>query len=379
MKLLYIGNHKNLIQKIKEYPNFDAEFFDNMLLAYKILNSKEVKDYDAIIEEVSLYNANSSENAMLSHIGGSTPIPYILVNGNFSSTDAERLLKQGIADGYGTDISAEQLEKRIQFLKENRGISTSSIVAIPEYKIPTAKRLFDVTTAGIMLLITLPILLIAAIAIRLESKGKFWYASERVGTGYRVFTFYKFRSMHTGSDNKIKELKHLNLYNSNSENEDNECQICKRLGHPCSPILLVDGGEICEDLYQKKRHQRNASAFIKIKDDPRITKVGRFIRNTSIDELPQLINVLKGDMSIVGNRPLPLYEAELLTSDQWSLRFMAPTGITGLWQTKKRGKPNLSEEERKSLDNEYALTCSFLNDIKIILLTIPALLQQENV
>ena len=120
--------------------------------------------------------------------------------------------------------------------------------------------------------------------------------------------------------------------------------------------------------------------FIKIKDDPRVTKVGKFIRNTSIDELPQLLNVLKGDMSIVGNRPLPLYEAEMLTSDDWSERFMGPAGITGLWQVEKRGKKGaMSEEERKALDNQYARTYSFWGDIKLILRTIPAVFQKENV
>ena len=120
-------------------------------------------------------------------------------------------------------------------------------------------------------------------------------------------------------------------------------------------------------------------------DDPRITKVGKFIRNTSIDELPQLINVLKGDMSIVGNRPLPIYEAEMLTADELSKRFLAPAGITGLWQVELRGKGgNMSEEERKKLDNDYADlfingTYTIWYDLKLILRTIPALLQKSTV
>jgi lipopolysaccharide/colanic/teichoic acid biosynthesis glycosyltransferase len=84
-------------------------------------------------------------------------------------------------------------------------------------------------------------------------------------------------------------------------------------------------------------------------------------------------------MSVVGNRPLPLYEAELLTSDEWALRFLAPAGLTGLWQTKKRGKGSMSDDERKGLDNEYAINYSIMNDFKIIFLTIPALFQKENV
>lgn len=85
-----------------------------------------------------------------------------------------------------------------------------------------------------------------------------------------------------------------------------------------------------------------------MKNDPRVTKLGNFLRNSSIDELPQLFNVVKGDMSIVGNRPLPLYEAEQLTTNEWSMRFLGPAGITGLWQIIKRGKSDMSDRERKS-------------------------------
>ena len=119
--------------------------------------------------------------------------------------------------------------------------------------------------------------------------------------------------------------------------------------------------------------------FFKIKDDPRITKFGQFLRNSSLDEIPQLWNVLVGDMSLVGNRPLPLYEAEKLTKDQIAWRFLAPAGITGLWQITKRGKDNMSPDERIALDMEYAMKNSFWLDMKILLSTFPALLQKEKV
>ena len=137
---------------------------------------------------------------------------------------------------------------------------------------------------------------------------------------------------------------------------------------------------ICEKIFADYKRVKENFKFIKIENDPRTTRFGKFMRNTSIDELPQLINVLKGDMSIVGNRPLPLYEAEKLTTDQFALRFMAPAGITGLWQVTNRGlSGHMSVEERMELDNEYAKNSSFLYDIKIILRTIPALFQKENV
>ncbi|MDR0895165.1 MAG: sugar transferase, partial [Prevotellaceae bacterium] len=107
---------------------------------------------------------------------------------------------------------------------------------------------------------------------------------------------------------------------------------------------------------------------------------GRFIRKYSIDELPQLFNILRGDMSVVGNRPLPLYEAEQLTNDKYIERFMAPAGLTGLWQVNKRGDAGkLSAEERTMLDIEYARTFSFWNDVKIIFKTITAFIQKEEV
>lgn len=119
--------------------------------------------------------------------------------------------------------------------------------------------------------------------------------------------------------------------------------------------------------------------FFKVKDDPRITKCGKFLRNSSLDELPQLFNVLLGDMSIVGNRPLPLYEAVSLTTDEWAERFMAPAGITGLWQVSKRGSEEMSTAERVSLDIDYARTRSLGGDFKIMLKTPTALLQKTNV
>lgn len=380
MKLLYIGNHKDTIQRMIGHSHFEVVVEDSGFSAYRFLNSNESKDLSAIVAEVNIRGVSGEELAKHIRTRGTSAIPYFLVDGSFSRADAVRLLKEGVADGYSCNFDPEHIEERIHFLKKMGGVPSSVTLVQPEYTMPIVKRLFDILVAGTALLLISPILLMVMLAIRLESKGQVYYTSKRVGTGYQVFDFFKLRSMATGADAKLKDLKHLNQYNSEETVEEElECGECKRLGHPCSPILIVDGGEVCEHFYQKKRREKNSSTFIKIKDDPRITRVGRFIRNTSIDELPQLLNVLKGDMSIVGNRPLPLYEAEMITSDEWILRFMAPAGITGLWQTKKRGKGSMSEEERKSLDNEYALSYSVFNDIKIVLLTIPALFQKENV
>jgi len=127
------------------------------------------------------------------------------------------------------------------------------------------------------------------------------------------------------------------------------------------------------------QNQYGSGSFVKIKSDPRVTSMGKFLRKTSIDEIPQLFNVIKGDMCLVGNRPLPLYEAVTMTKDKVSRRFLAPSGITGLWQIQKRGKADMSEDERIDLDIQYANKYSLLYDLKLLINTIPVLIQKETV
>ena len=145
-------------------------------------------------------------------------------------------------------------------------------------------------------------------------------------------------------------------------------------------MLVGDDFVVAESDFNKEKQEEIENAFVKIENDPRVTKVGKFIRKTSIDELPQLFNILKGDMSIVGNRPLPLYEAEKLTADASIDRFMAPAGLTGLWQVEERGKGGMmSAEERKQLDITYGQTYNFMLDMKILFRTFTSMIQKGNV
>lgn len=302
-----------------------------------------------------------------------------------AEADEQSLLiarKAGIHELFDLETTAEGFHKRIQFLVANPpGTALKQGITELEYHMPWAKRAFDIVFSGLALLALSPLFLIIYLAVRLESKGPAFYYSLRVGTGYEIFRFYKFRSMYTGTDAKLRELKHLNQYGpaATVDNENSRMEAIDMDIDGVSALLYADGEAMTEEEAKLKKKLKEGATFIKIKNDPRITRVGHFIRNTSIDELPQLWNVLKGDMSIVGNRPLPLYEAEKITTDQFSMRFLAPAGITGLWQVTKRGKGDMSEEERMELDNSYAKNYSFWFDIKLILKTIPALLQKENV
>lgn len=252
--------------------------------------------------------------------------------------------KPFVSDIYFYPINVADVRERIKLILRFKHLRNGQVVytgaQFPKtYTMPFIKRLFDVLVAGTLLLVSSPLLLLIALLIKLDSKGPVLYKSKRAGTGYKIFDFYKFRSMRVNADKELASLSALNQY-------------------------AVNGG---------------TSAFVKIKDDPRITKLGSFLRNTSLDELPQLFNVLKGDMSLVGNRPLPLYEAQELTSDEWALRFLGPAGITGLWQVTKRGRGEMSDEERRQLDNDYAHHFSLWMDLKILFKTVPALFQQEAV
>jgi lipopolysaccharide/colanic/teichoic acid biosynthesis glycosyltransferase len=316
-------------------------------------------------------------------------VPFFLVVNHLNANLRKLALESGVTDVFKLPLrSAARVEKRVTFLIDNWTQLKNSLetVSTPIRTIEFGKRLFDLVFAGGALLVLSPLFLIVYILIRLESKGPAFYYSLRVGTGYRVFKFYKFRSMYVNADQRVKDLKHLNQYNIDAETDKTKkpvveqglCSDCKSYGK-CQYPIFADNLQFCEKEFQGNKKSSAGSAFFKIKNDPRITKVGAFIRNTSIDELPQLWNVIIGDMSIVGNRPLPLYEAEKLTTDKYILRFAAPAGITGLWQVEKRGKGEMSEEERLMLDNVYAQTYSLKNDLKLILKTIPALFQKESV
>lgn len=389
VSILYIGGNFDTINQLKEKAEiFRVHVVENGLSATNFLNTSS--NIDAILCEHYLPGMNSFEVFKLyKKLNILHNIPFIVLAENVAADLKIEAFQMRISDFYQGKVDVQSIYNRINFLKRyshflinNKGDKKKS----NEYRIPWDKRLFDIVVSFIALLLLSPVLIIVIILIRLESKGKVYYTSKRVGTGYKIFDFYKLRSMRVGADSSLQNLKHLNQYAVDgvieTTKEQNFCPKCAMLPQnaSCSPLLYTEGKKICEYWYEETKKNKVQSTFIKIKDDPRVTKVGKFIRNTSIDELPQLLNVLKGDMSIVGNRPLPLYEAEMLTSDDWSTRFMGPAGITGLWQVEKRGKKGaMSEEERKALDNQYALNYSFWGDIKLILRTIPAVFQKENV
>jgi lipopolysaccharide/colanic/teichoic acid biosynthesis glycosyltransferase len=309
-------------------------------------------------------------------------LPVIITSDQISPGLIKEVAEKKGSDLFPKDFSRGDLVTRLEYFIKRRHYQASqqAKTSILEVKIPFWKRFIDVTSTGFALLLLSPLLIVVAILIKLDSKGPVVYKSRRVGAGYKIFEIYKFRTMRTDADQMIKNMGSLNMYTKETTEKkiDGLCSECALIG-TCQQQLYLDGEVTCEKVYLTQKNEK--VAFMKFQNDPRITKFGGFLRNSSIDELPQLFNIFMGDMSLIGNRPLPLYEAEKLTTDKYIERFAGPGGLTGLWQVTKRGKgkKEMTEEERIELDIEYARNFSFKYDMKIFFMTFPALLQSENV
>jgi lipopolysaccharide/colanic/teichoic acid biosynthesis glycosyltransferase len=195
---------------------------------------------------------------------------------------------------------------------------------------PRGKRLFDILVAGVCLLVLAPVLLLVAALVRLTSPGPALFHQTRMGQYGRPFRMYKFRTMRAG----------------------------------CSDRLHRD--YVTELLLDDQPRAGGKSGLYKLAADPRITRLGAFLRRTSLDELPQLFNVLRGDMSVVGPRPMLPWELELVTPPYLE-RLAVPAGITGLWQVSGRNK--LTMKQGLELDVEYVRTASFALDLLIVVKT----------
>lgn len=196
------------------------------------------------------------------------------------------------------------------------------------------KRIVDLLAGIIGMIILIPLMLIIKIAnIFTKDKASIFFVQNRIGKDGKIFKMYKFRTMIIGAEEELEKLL--------IENEDlrNEYELNK-----------------------------------KIKDDPRVTKIGKFLRKTSLDEFPQFINILKGEMSLVGPRPYLKREKKDIGKDYYKIIEMTP-GLTGLWQVS--GRSNISFEERVKLDMEYYKKNSFWGDMKILLKTITAVLNKK--
>lgn len=201
------------------------------------------------------------------------------------------------------------------------------------------KRIFDIVFSLLVLIVFSPLLILLSLLVKCTSSGPIIYKSKRIGLNGKLIECLKFRSMYQDAEDRLTKL-----------------------------------------LQNNREYQKEWKAFQKLKNDPRITAVGRFLRRTSLDEFPQFWNVLKGDLSVVGPRPPTLVSYEPKEIEQFygakarTILSVRP-GITGLWQIS--GRSNISFEERVAIDEHYAKTHTFLLDLKIIAKTLPAVISSK--
>ena len=403
--VVYLGNNPKTQERLKYIPGQLVRVTNAYKDAAQICTPHVANEHFIVFFERNVRNEDITAITYLRKKCHSVYI--ILITDTMSDEERDIYMKCGINDTIVNAASVTELNKKIQFISDRENILFDNEApkhTILRFQIPIWKRMFDIVFSALAIVILSPLFIITAIAITLESPGPILFKSKRVGTNYTIFDFLKFRSMYIDAEERLKELsKDHNQYaaassdDNHKEEEDNKT-ITAPLGEKAEQDMIDMGMEsmmmisdeevmlvgddfvMAESDFNKQKQEDIDNAFVKIENDPRITKVGRFIRKYSIDELPQLFNILKGDMSIVGNRPLPLYEAEKLTADSSIDRFMAPAGLTGLWQVEERGKGgNMSAEERKQLDITYGQTYSFMLDMKIIFRTLTAFVQKENV
>jgi lipopolysaccharide/colanic/teichoic acid biosynthesis glycosyltransferase len=201
----------------------------------------------------------------------------------------------------------------------------------------TAKRALDIAVALILIVTLAPVLAILMLLVRTTSAGPALFRQQRLGRDQRPFTMLKLRTMHVGRDDRIHREYVASLLSGGSE-------------------AVASPG----------------SGLYKLEADPRVTRVGAWLRRTSLDELPQLCNVLRGEMSLVGPRPVLPWEAEIF-GEQYQRRFAVRPGLTGLWQVS--GRSRLSMGKALELDVEYVARRSFGFDLVILIRTVPAVLR----
>ena len=386
---IYIGNNRIIIDHLSKVTGGMFVAVSSSQKAAKVIDGIcERYNISILYEQTDVREADCIE---ITYLRKRYPRVYItLITEALEPEHRKSYLQAGVNNTlppHAEENSIQHMNAYLKARKESKlkEFSETHRKVLNTFRLPMWKRTFDILFAGTAVIILSPILIGTAIAIRMESKGKVIYKSQRVGSNYQIFDFLKFRSMYTNADKRLKELNALNQYQIEeveSSDEGPEIRFDDLAGTPDEEetLLISDDFVVSEQDFLKQKEKAKNNTFVKLENDPRVTRVGRFIRKYSIDELPQLFNILKGDMSIVGNRPLPLYEAEQLTSDAYIDRFMAPAGLTGLWQVEKRGGAGkLSAEERKQLDIKYARDFSFWLDMKIIFKTLTAFVQKENV
>lgn len=284
--------------------------------------------FRGILIDVPLHKLQLEKFLQFMQGAGMEPVPVLYVSTYLTEHEVKDLIAGHVVDDIVHPIrDIFTIGERMDFVGQvkreeaERGRQRKHRSLLPKLLKRATKRVFDLVVSTVLIVLLAPLMILIALLIRLDSGGPVFHNAYRAGRGYRIFKFYRFRTTKVGAARLVTSLSQVNLF------------------------------------------REHGAMFIKACDESSVTGIGQWLRRTCLDELPQLFNVWKGDMSIVGNRPLPLSEASQLTNDEFAVRFNAPAGMTGLWQIHVQGDPL---RDRVQDDLTYARHHTLWMDIRII-------------
>ena len=257
--------------------------------------------FRGIMIDVPLHKLQLENFMQFMQGAGLKQVPVLYVSTYLSKRETEEMISTHVVDDIVHPIRdiftiGERMDFVGQVKKQTAGRKEMAVATLlKNWMRAVVKRIADIVISTILIILLAPIMLVLAILIKLDSDGPIFHNAYRAGKGYTIFKFYRFRTTKVGTARLVTSLSQVNLFRD------------------------------------------HGATFLKACDESSVTGIGQWLRRTCLDELPQLFNVWKGDMSMVGNRPLPLNEASQLTNDAFAERFNAPAGITGLWQIHMNG------------------------------------------
>jgi lipopolysaccharide/colanic/teichoic acid biosynthesis glycosyltransferase len=285
--------------------------------------------FRGIMIDVPLHKLQLEKFMQFMQGAGLDQVPVLYVSTHLSQREVDEMISIHVVDDIVHPIRdiftiGERMDfvgqvKREDAERRKQGRRRFSVMAALQ---TVLKRILDIILSSVLILIFAPVMLVIAILIRLDSSGPIFHNAYRAGKGYTIFKFYRFRTTKVGTARLVTSLSQINLFRD------------------------------------------HGATFLKACDESSVTGIGQWLRRTCLNELPQLFNVWKGDMSMVGNRPLPLNEASQLTNDAFVERFNAPAGITGLWQIhvdgdsiRDRVQDDLMYAKQRTLWLDFTILC----------------------
>ena len=328
--IFYIGDNITLVANLAgSFRNGYATAI-NLQQGVSFLRELMMDNYRfrGILIDVPLHKLQLDKFLQFMQGAGLSEVPVLYVSTHLTATEVQGLIASRWVDDIIHPIRdiftiSERMDFIRQVKKQDAGAKKAVAFSsrVKHWLRKTVKRVADIVVASILIILLAPLMLVVAVLIKLDSQGPVFHNAYRAGKGYKIFKFYRFRTTKVGAARLVSSLSQVN------------------------------------------RFRDHGAMFIKACDESSVTSVGQWLRKCCLDNLPQLFNVLKGDMSMVGNRPLPLNEASLLTNNAFAERFNAPAGITGLWQIHVDGD---SLRDRLQDDLAYATGHTLWMDVKIL-------------